>query len=133
MNKKELTEQEIRTQYITPAIKNAGWQPHQIREEYRLTDGRVIARNNTCKRDITTIKRADYILFYNFHTPIAVIEAKDNNHNIYDGMQQALGYAEMLNIPFIFSSNGDGFLFHNKYCLENEKLEQEIKLDDFPP
>ncbi len=132
MNKKELTEQEIRTQYITPAIKNAGWQPHQIREEYRLTDGRVIARNNTCKRDITTIKRADYILFYNFHTPIAVIEAKDNNHNIYDGMQQALGYAEMLNIPFIFSSNGDGFLFHNKYCLENEKLEQEIKLDDFP-
>ena len=102
MDKKELTEQEIRTRYITPAVKNAGWQEHQIREEYQLTAGRVIARHNTCIRDTNTIKRADYVLFYNFHTPIAVIEAKDNKHKISDGMQQALGYAEMLNIPFIF-------------------------------
>ena len=78
MDKKELTEQEIRTRYITPAIKNAGWQEHQIREEYQLTAGRIVARHNTCIRDINTIKRADYVLFYNFHTPIAVIEAKDN-------------------------------------------------------
>ena len=96
MDKKELTEQEIRTRYITPAVKNAGWQEHQIREEYQLTAGRVIARHNTCIRDTNTIKRADYVLFYNFHTPIAVIEAKDNKHKISDGMQQALGYAEML-------------------------------------
>lgn len=132
MDKKELTEQEIRTRYITPAIKNAGWQEHQIREEYKLTDGRIIARHNACRRDINTVKRADYILFYNFHTPIAVIEAKDNKHKLSDGIQQALGYAEMMNIPFVFSSNGDGFLFHNKYSKENEKIEKEIKLSDFP-
>ena len=132
MDKKELTEQEIRTRYITPAIKNSGWQEHQIREEYQLTAGRIIARHNTCIRDINTIKRADYVLFYNFHTPIAVIEAKDNKHKISDGMQQALGYAEMLNIPFVFSSNGDGFLFHNKYASENEKIEREISLAEFP-
>ncbi len=110
MDKKELTEQEIRTRYITPAVKNAGWQEHQIREEYQLTAGRIIARHNT---------------------PIAVIEAKDNKHKISDGMQQALGYAEMLNIPFVFSSNGDGFLFHNKYASENEKIEREISLAEF--
>lgn len=131
MDKKELTEQEIRTRYITPAVKNAGWQEHQIREEYQLTAGRIIARHNTCIRDINTIKRADYVLFYNFHTPIAVIEAKDNKHKISDGMQQALGYAEMLNTPFVFSSNGDGFLFHNKYASENEKIEREISLAEF--
>lgn len=132
MDKKELTEQEIRTRYITPAIKNAGWQEHQIREEYQLTAGRIVARHNTCIRDINTIKRADYVLFYNFHTPIAVIEAKDNKHKISDGIQQALGYAEMLNIPFVFSSNGDAFLFHNKYASENEKIEKEISLAEFP-
>lgn len=132
MDKKELTEQEIRTRYITLAIKNAGWQEHQIREEYQLTAGRIVARHNTCIRDINTIKRADYVLFYNFHTPIAVIEAKDNKHKISDGIQQALGYAEMLNIPFVFSSNGDAFLFHNKYASENEKIEKEISLAEFP-
>lgn len=132
MDKKELTEQEIRTRYITPAIRNAGWLGHQIREEYQLTAGRVIARHNACIRDINTIKRADYVLFYNFHTPIAVIEAKDNKHKISDGMQQALGYAEMLNIPFIFSSNGDGFIFHNKYSCKNDKIEKEISLSEFP-
>lgn len=132
MDKKTLTEQEIRTRYITPALIKAGWQHHQIREEYKLTDGRVIARHNSCRRDINTIKRADYVLFYNFHTPLAVIEAKDNKHNISDGMQQALSYANMLNIPFVFTSNGDGFIFHNKYHDENDRLEKEIGLDDFP-
>lgn len=132
MDKKALTEQEIRTRYITPALLKSGWQHHQIREEYKLTDGRVIARHNSCKRDINTIKRADYVLFYNFHTPLAVIEAKDNKHNMSDGMQQALNYANMLNIPFVFTSNGDGFIFHNKYHDENDRLEKEISLDDFP-
>lgn len=132
MDKKALTEQEIRTRYITPALIKSGWQHHQIREEYKLTDGRVIARHNSCRRDTNTIKRADYVLFYNFHTPLAVIEAKDNKHNMSDGMQQALNYANMLNIPFVFTSNGDGFIFHNKYHDENDRLEKEISLDDFP-
>ena len=132
MDKKALTEQEIRTRYITPALLKSGWQHHQIREEYKLTDGRVIARHNSCRRDTNTIKRADYVLFYNFHTPLAVIEAKDNKHNMLDGMQQALNYANMLNIPFVFTSNGDGFIFHNKYHDENDRLEKEISLDDFP-
>ena len=132
MGKKALTEQEIRTRYITPALIQAGWQHHQIREEYKLTDGRVIARHNSCRRDTNTIKRADYVLFYNFHTPLVVIEAKDNKHNMSDGMQQALNYANMLNIPFVFTSNGDGFIFHNKYHDENDRLEKEISLDDFP-
>lgn len=132
MDKKALTEQEIRTRYITPALIKSGWQHHQIREEYKLTDGRVIARHNSCRRDTNTIKRADYVLFYNFHTPLAVIEAKDNKHNMLDGMQQALNYANMLNIPFVFTSNGDGFIFHNKYHDENDRLEKEISLDDFP-
>lgn len=86
MDKKALTEQEIRTRYITPALIKSGWQHHQIREEYKLTDGRVIARHNSYRRDTNTIKRADYVLFYNFHTPLAVIEAKDNKHNMLDGM-----------------------------------------------
>lgn len=131
-NKKELTEQEIRTRYITPAIIKAGWLPQQIREEYKLTDGRIVARNSICKRDTDTIKRADYVLFYNYHTPIAVVEAKDNKHRMLDGIQQALSYAKMLNVPFVFSSNGDGFIFHNKYFGKDEKLETEISLDKFP-
>ena len=90
--------------YMYYNINNLDFSPLKIRlkmtyrEEYQLTAGRVIARHNTCIRDTNTIKRADYVLFYNFHTPIAVIEAKDNKHKISDGMQQALGYAEMLNI-----------------------------------
>jgi len=129
MNKKELTEQEIRTQFITPAIKSAGWEGMQIREEYAITKGRIIARGGTYKRD--TAKYADYILFYKPHIPLAIVEAKDNNHSIGDGMQQALDYAQRLLIPFIFTSNGDGFTFHNR-LIESGQKEHILSLNEFP-
>lgn len=126
MNKKQLTEQEIRTQFITPAIKNAGWGISQIREEYAITKGRIIARGGTYKRD--KAKFADYMLFYKPHIPLAVVEAKDNNHSIGDGMQQAMDYADRLRVPFVFTSNGDGFTFRNRI----DSSEKAIGLDEFP-
>ena len=129
MDKKQLTEQEIRTQYITPALQDAGWGKIQIREEYALTNGRIIARGGTCKRE--KAKLPDYVLFYKPHLPLAVIEAKDNNHSIGDGMQQALGYAQRLMVPFVFTSNGDGFTFHNRFINEGEK-ESLLELSEFP-
>ena len=129
MNKKQLTEQEIRTQYITPAIKSAGWEVVQIREEYAITNGRIIARGGVCKREPASY--ADYVLFYKPHIPLAIVEAKDNNHTIGDGMQQALEYANKLLVPFVFTSNGDGFTFHNKIATGGE-MEQVIPLDAFP-
>ncbi len=100
-----------------------------MREEVSLTKGRVIVRGKLHTRGKN--KRADYILYYKPNIPIAVIEAKDNKHTFSDGMQQALGYAEMIKVPFVFSSNGDSFLFHNKLS-KNGKIEKEISLDDFP-
>ena len=129
MDKKQLSEQEIRTQYITPAIKAAGWLNAQIREEYAITNGRIIARGGKWRRD--KAKFADYLLFYKPHIPLAIIEAKDNNHTVSDGMQQALDYAERLLIPFVFTSNGDGFSFHNRMATAND-IEQYIPLDRFP-
>lgn len=129
MNKKGLTEQEIRTQFITPAIKEAGWGTSQVREEYAITKGRIIARGGTYKRD--KAKFADYVLFYKAHIPLAIIEAKDNNHAIGDGMQQAIDYAQRLLIPFVFTSNGDGFIFHNRLIADGEK-ETILQLDEFP-
>ena len=129
-SKKDLSERDICTKYITPAIEKAGWDLlTQVREEFPLTNGRVIVRGKLHTR--AKNKRADYILFYKPNIPIAVIEAKDNNHSIGDGMQQALGYAEMLQVPFVFSSNGDGFLFHNK-TIKYGKTEKEIGLEEFP-
>lgn len=129
MNKKQLTEQEIRTQYITPAIKRAGWDVAQIREEYAITKGRIIARGGMCKRE--SAKYADYVLFYKAHIPIAIVEAKDNNHSVGDGMQQALDYANKLLVPFVFTSNGDGFTFHNRMAADDSR-ETVISLDAFP-
>lgn len=126
MDKKLLTEQEIRTQYITPAIRDAGWTVAQIREEYAITKGRIIARGGTYKRD--KAKYADYILFYKPHIPLAVVEAKDNNHSIGDGMQQAMDYAQRMMIPFVFTSNGDGFTFRNRI----DSSERVIGLGEFP-
>ncbi len=126
MEKRQLTEQEIRTQFITPAIKNAGWTNAQLREEYPITKGRIIARGGTYKRDHA--KFADYILFYKSHIPLAVVEAKDNNHAIGEGMQQALDYAQRMMIPFVFTSNGDGFTFRNRI----DSSEKVIGLTDFP-
>ncbi|WGS74955.1 EcoAI/FtnUII family type I restriction enzme subunit R [Pseudanabaena galeata] len=130
MDKKQFSERDICTKYITPALERSGWDiATQIREEFALTNGRVLVRGNLHTR--AKNKRADYVLFYKPNIPIAIIEAKDNNHAIGDGMQQGLGYGELLEVPFIFSSNGDGFLFHNKIAPDGI-IERELSLDEFP-
>jgi type I restriction enzyme, R subunit len=130
MNKKQLSERDICSKFITPALEQAGWNlASQIREEFPLTKGRIIVRGKLHTR--ATHKRADYVLFYKPNLPIAIIEAKDNNHALGDGMQQALGYADMLQVPFVFSSNGDGFLFHNKIATDGI-IERELALHEFP-
>ena len=131
MNKKELSERDICTKYITPAVKQAGWdEMMQIREEVGFTKGRIIVRGKLVTRG--KAKRADYVLYYKPNIPIAIIEAKDNNCSVGDGMQQALDYATTLNIPFVFSSNGDGFVFHDRTGLSSEK-EASLSLNAFPP
>ena len=113
MNKKDLTERDICTKFIAPAIERAGWDVvSQVREEVFFTKGRIIVRGKLVTRGKG--KFVDYILYYKPNVPIALIEAKDNNHAVGDGMQQGLDYAETLDIPFVFSSNGDGFLFHDR-------------------
>jgi type I restriction enzyme R subunit len=129
VDKKQLTEQEIRTRFITPAILDAGWTATQIREDYPITKGRIVARGGVCTREKP--KRADYALFYKSHIPLAVVEAKDNNHFVGDGMQQAMDYAGSLMTPFVFSSNGDGFVFHNRLAVDTAK-EKNLLLSDFP-
>jgi Type I site-specific restriction-modification system, R (restriction) subunit and related helicases len=130
MNKKDLSERDICTKYITPAIEKAGWDIQlQVREEVSLTKGRIIVRGKLHTRGVN--KRADYILYYKPNIPIAIIEAKDNKHTVADGMQQALGYAEMIDVPFVFSSNGDAFQFHNSFA-EDGQLEKEIPMECFP-
>ncbi|HON80519.1 MAG TPA: DEAD/DEAH box helicase family protein [Spirochaetota bacterium] len=130
MNKQEFSERDICTKFITPALVNAGWDiDTQVREEYPLTNGRIIVRGKLHRR--AKNKRADYVLFYKPNIPIAVIEAKDNSHSIGDGMQQGLGYADLLQVPFVFSSNGDGFLFHNSIAADGV-IEKEISMDQFP-
>ena len=130
MNKKELSEQDIRTKFITPSIIKAGWDIYdQVREEVSFTDGRIYVRGKLHTRGKR--KQADYILYYKPNIPIAVIEAKDNNHTIGAGMQQALGYAETLEIPFVFSSNGDSFIFHDRTVTSGD-IETELDLDAFP-
>jgi type I restriction enzyme R subunit len=130
MNKKGLSERDICTKYITPAVKLAGWdEMTQVREEVSFTKGRIIVRGKLVTRG--RAKRADYILYYKPNIPIALIEAKDNNHSVGDAMQQALDYAVTLDIPFVFSSNGDGFVFHDRTGTSPEK-ESTIPLDAFP-
>lgn len=130
MNKKSLTERDICTKYITPALRAAGWDEMlQIREEYEITRGRIIVRGKLVSRGKR--KRADYVLSVRPNVPLAVIEAKDNRHSVGDGIQQALGYAEMLNVPFAFSSNGDGFVFHDRTG-HAEQPEVTLGLDEFP-
>src|ERR1700756_5745564 len=130
MNKKDLSERDICSKFIGPAIKRAGWDGMmQIREEVAFTKGRIIVRGKLVKRG--KAKRADCILYYKPNIPIAIVEAKDNNHSVGDGMQQALDYATTLNIPFVFSSNGDGFVFHDRTGTSAEK-EATLSLDAFP-
>ncbi len=130
IDKKTLSERDICSKFITPAIIAAGWDlNNQIREEVGFTKGRVIVRGKLHTRGEQ--KRADYILYYKPNIPIAVIEAKDNKHSVGAGMQQALNYAEILGIPFVLSSNGDGFLLHDRTGMA-DKTEQELALDAFP-
>jgi type I restriction enzyme R subunit len=131
MPKQSLTETDIRTRFITPALVRGGkWHlMTQIREEVYFTKGRVTVRGKTVKRGQG--KKVDYLLFYKPGIPIAVIEAKDNTHSLGDGMQQALDYAEILDVPFAYSSNGDGFLEHDRTGAAAQ-VEREIPLDQFP-
>jgi type I restriction enzyme, R subunit len=133
MNKKELTETDIRTKFITPAVlgdDNSKWNVMtQLREEFFFTKGRVIVHGKATKRG--EAKKVDYLLYYKPNMPIAVIEAKDNNHALGDGMQQALEYAEILDLPFAYSSNGDAFLEHDRTGTTSP-VEREISLTDFP-
>ncbi|SNR57968.1 type I restriction enzyme, R subunit [Lutibacter agarilyticus] len=130
MNKKDLSERDICTKFINPAIEKAGWDmKRQVREEVSFTDGRIIVQGNLYTRGKS--KRADYILYYKSNIPIAVIEAKDNKKPVGNGMQQALDYSDILQIPFVFTSNGDSFVFHDK-TKTSGAVEQEIPLDDFP-
>lgn len=127
MKKHEMTEEDIKLQFITPAIEAAGWDKlKQIKMEYNFTDGRVIVRGNITARGKR--KRTDYLLYYKPNLPLAIVEAKDNRHSIGDGMQQGIEYAECLDVPFVYSSNGDGFLEHDMLCGK----EREIKLEEFP-
>ncbi len=130
VDKKSLSERDICSKYITPAIIRAGWDLHsQIREEVSFTKGRIIVRGKLHTRGEQ--KRADYILYYKSNIPLAVIEAKTNSHSVGSGMQQALNYAETLGVPFVFSSNGDAFLMHDRTGLA-DKTEYELSLEAFP-
>ncbi|WP_220814614.1 EcoAI/FtnUII family type I restriction enzme subunit R [Pseudomonas paralcaligenes] len=130
MDKKSLSERDICSKYIAPAIQRAGWDMHkQVLEEFGFTAGRIMVRGKLHSRGER--KRADYILSYQKNLPIAVIEAKDNKHSVGSGMQQALSYAEALDVPFVFSSNGDGFLFHDR-TRTGAQTETKLSLDQFP-
>lgn len=130
MDKRGLTERDICTKFILPAVKRAGWDEMlQVREEVYFTKGRIIVRGKLVTRG--KAKKADVLLYYKPNIPIALIEVKDNNHSVGDGMQQALDYATTLDIPFVFSSNGDGFVFHDRTGTSAVK-EANLGLDAFP-
>ncbi len=133
-DKKTLSETDICDLFITPAIKNAGWDPmKQIRRQVTLAPGPVVVRGNMAARNRTKKKFADYVLSLQPGAPIAVVEAKDNTRAVSHGLQQALGYAEILEVPSAFSSNGDAFASHNKVPPLGEDIECELPLESFPP
>lgn len=130
IDKKKLSERDICTKYITPALENAGWDKQfQILEEVSFTAGKIYVRGKFTARGQQ--KRADYILYYKPNIPVAIIEAKDNKHSVRAGIQQGLDYARILDIPCIFSSNGDGFLFHDRSATDGN-IEKELGLNEFP-
>ncbi len=132
--KKKLSESDICDLFISPSIRNAGWHPFtQIRREVTLTPGPVVVRGNISSRNKKKKKFADYVLSWEPSVPVAVVEAKDNNVGVSHGIQQALGYAELLEVPSAFSSNGDAFAGHNKVPNAGEDIETEFPLDQFPP
>lgn len=129
-SKKDLSERDICSKFISPALERAGWNMlTQIREEVSFTDGRIYVKGNLTTRGKR--KRADYILYHKPNIPIAIIEAKDNKHSVNDGIQQGLDYARILDIPTVYSSNGDAFYEHDRTCSDGN-IEREIALDNFP-
>ncbi|WP_439554165.1 EcoAI/FtnUII family type I restriction enzme subunit R [Flavobacterium macrobrachii] len=129
MDKKSLSERDICSKFITPALQQAGWNIQtQVLEEVSFTDGKIYVRGKLTTRGER--KRADYLLYYQ-DNPIAIIEAKDNKHSVRAGIQQALNYARILDIPSVFSSNGDGFIFHDR-TVSDETIETELSLENFP-
>ena len=127
LNKKDMSEEDIKLQYITPAILKK-WDKSRITMETKITDGQIKLNGNFAHRDKKSIKRADYILYWNSSCPIAIIEAKDNNHSVSHGLQQAKDYARMMDVPFAYSSNGDAFYEHDMLT----GAERQIALEDFP-
>ena len=129
MNKKMLSEADIKEKFITPAIINSGWDEHtQIIREYSITAGRIWVKGKLTARGKKLF--ADYVLYIS-GIPVAIVEAKDNNQTIKSGIQQALKYSNLMDIPFVFSSNGDGFYFHDKTVTEGD-IETSLSLEDFP-
>jgi type I restriction enzyme R subunit len=129
INKKSLSETDIITKFIMPAILQSGWDDlTQIRQEVKLRDGKVVVRGMAAARK--TVKSADIVLYHKPSIPLAVVEAKSNKKTKLTGMQQGLDYASLLEVPFIFTSNGDGFIFHDK--TNPKALETEISLEEFP-
>ena len=125
LSKKQMTEEDIKLQYITPAITSK-WHVGNITMETQITDGKINLKGNLVFRE--SPKRADYVLYLSANNPIAIVEAKDNNHSVSYGLQQAIAYAKMLDLPFAFSSNGDGFAEHDFLT----GTEREFGLDEFP-
>ncbi len=129
-SKKDLSERDICTKFIQPALEKAGWDTlTQIREEVSFTEGRIYVRGNLTSRGKQ--KRADYILYYKPNIPIALIEVKNNKLSVNAGIQQGLHYAKILDIPSVYSSNGDGFYEHDRTCTAGH-IEKELSLDEFP-
>lgn len=136
VNKRDFSERDICTKFITPAIQQAGWLQHQFREEVKLTDGRVMVRGRLAARVKNPEvkggpKRADFVLYARPNVPIAIVEAKQAKYSVGHGMQQALAYAEMLDAPFAISSNGEGFLLHDRTGI-TQPVVREIPLSEFP-
>ena len=125
LTKSEMSEEDVKLQYITPAITSK-WNRGKITMETQITDGKINLKGNFVFREKP--KRADYILYLNANNPIAIIEAKDNKHSISHGLQQAMTYARMLDLPFAYSSNGDGFAEHDFLTGK----ERQLKMDEFP-
>lgn len=126
MSYNNYSEEDVKYQFITPSIENAGWDKTQIRFEYSFTDGQMIIKGMKAKRGAR--KRADYLLSYKPNLPLAIVEAKDQKHAVGDGMQQGIHYAEILDVPFVYSSNGSGFLEHDMITGK----ERELYLEEFP-
>ena len=126
-NKKDLSEEDIKRKYITPAIESQ-WNSNRITMETKITDGMICLNGNFVHRDKKSAKYADYVLYWNSSFPIAIVEAKDNKHSVSHGLQQAMTYAQMMDVPFAYSSNGDAFYEHDMLTGK----EREIALENFP-